>query len=78
MLVNVLCQPSGESPTGSPSPPLGCAGVSCDEGDVKKHLEQGKKLLSEGNLSEALMHYSMAVGASSLTIARLLHLHALY
>ena len=44
------------------------AGVFGDEGDANEHLEKGKKLLMEGNLSEALMHYSMAVGALRVTL----------
>ena len=30
-------------------------------GETIDHLEMGKKLLQEGNLPEALKHYSMAV-----------------
>ena len=48
-------------------PHSSCAGVFGDEGDVNEHLEKGKKLLMEGNLSEALMHYSMAVGTLPVT-----------
>ena len=51
-------------------PHLLSAAVFGEEGDVNEHLEKGKKLLMEGNLSEALMHYSMAVGALRVTLNR--------
>ncbi len=41
---------------------LVCSTVLSDEGDVQNHLELGKKFLQEGQLSEALMHYSAACG----------------
>ena len=33
---------------------------------VEKHLELGKKFLQEGQLSDALMHYSAAVGMCNI------------
>lgn len=30
--------------------------------EVEKHLEQGKRLLASGQLSDALVHYHAAVG----------------
>lgn len=33
-----------------------------DQNEVEKHLAEGKKLLQEGQLSEALYHYAAAVG----------------
>jgi hypothetical protein len=33
--------------------------------DVNTHLELGKKFLQDGQLSEALMHYSAACGKGS-------------
>lgn len=32
--------------------------------EVESHLEQGKKLLASGQLSDALVHYHAAVGKS--------------
>ncbi len=37
-------------------------GVLGDKADIDKHLQLGKKNLQEGQLSEALFHYSAAVG----------------
>ena len=36
--------------------------VMGDQREVEKHLEDGKRLLQEGQLSEAVYHYSAAVG----------------
>lgn len=36
--------------------------VFADQGEIDKHLQLGKKYLQEGQLSEALFHYSAAVG----------------
>lgn len=36
-----------------------------DKVDVENHLELGKKFLQDGELSEALMHYSAACGKGS-------------
>ena len=33
-----------------------------DQSEVEKHLAEGKKLLQEGQLSDALHHYTAAVG----------------
>ena len=33
-----------------------------DQSEVEKHLAEGKKLLQEGQLSDALYHYAAAVG----------------
>ena len=35
--------------------------------EVEKHLAEGKRLLQEGQLSEALYHYAAAVGERMLT-----------
>jgi len=37
-------------------------GVLGDKAEVESHLAQGKKYLQEGQLNEALQHYSSAVG----------------
>lgn len=39
-----------------------CFAVLGDQIDVNTHLELGKKFLQEGQLSEALTHYSAACG----------------
>ena len=36
--------------------------VLSDTVDIENHLELGKKFLQDGQLSEALMHYSAACG----------------
>ena len=56
----------------SPPPPLSssfslipssmAAVVLGDQSEVEKHLAEGKKLLQEGQLSDALHHYTAAVG----------------
>lgn len=52
-------RPALPSPLPSPPPPGVLGG-----GDVEMHLALGKKSLQEGQLSEALHHYSAAVGES--------------
>jgi len=44
--------------------PFRLAGVSSklSASEVENHLEQGKKLLASGQLSDALVHYHAAVG----------------
>ena len=44
-------------PSLAPHPP-----VLSDKVDIDKHLELGKKFLQEGQLSEALTHYTAACG----------------
>ena len=39
-----------------------CPLALSDKVDIDNHLELGKKFLQEGQLSEALMHYTAACG----------------
>ena len=57
--------------------PLSIA-VLGDETSVDQHLELGKKFLQEGQLSDALHHYSAAIGmARSLPLSLLISLPSL-
>ena len=39
-----------------------------DQSEVEKHLAEGKRLLQEGQLSDALYHYAAAVGEFQCTL----------